>query len=145
MIQEPGHLPVPAEFEAEKASNSYIMSLLAITGGLPLPVINLFATLIFFLGNRKATYFVRWHCLQALLSQFSLLIVNSIATVWTILIIFGSQEISSNFISYVITILIYNLVEFIATIDAAVKTRKGIHIEWWFYGSLTNLLCRKES
>lgn len=145
MTNEPDHLPVPAEFEAENASNSYIMSLLAITGGLPLPVINLFATLIFFLGNRKATYFIRWHCLQALLSQFSLLVVNSVATIWTLFIIFGSEEISSNFISYIITILIFNLVEFIATIDAAMKTRKGIHVEWWFYGGLTNLLCRKES
>lgn len=144
-MKKESSLPIPAEYEAEKASNSYIMSLLAITGGLPLPVINLFATLIFFLGNRKATYFVRWHCLQALLSQLSLLIVNSVATVWTIMIIAGPLKMSSNFISYLITILIYNLIEFIATIDAAVKTRKGIHVEWWFYGNLTHLLCRKES
>ena len=37
----------PSEHEAEKASNSYLMSLIAIIAGLPLPIINLLATLIF--------------------------------------------------------------------------------------------------
>jgi uncharacterized membrane protein len=133
----------PQEFEAEKASNSYVMSLIAIVAGFPLPVINLIATLIFYLGNRKGTFFVRWHCLQALLSQASLLIINGAGTWWTILLILGKENISNNYIAYIITILIFNLMEFIATIDASMKTRKGIHVEWWFYGSLTNMLCRK--
>jgi len=67
----------PSEHEAEKASNSYVMSLIAIMGGLPLPIINLIATFVFYLGNRRGTYFVRWHCTQALLSQFVLLPFNS--------------------------------------------------------------------
>ena len=68
----------PGEHEAEKASNSYLMSLIAVIAGLPLPIVNLLATLIFFLGNRKGSYFVRWHCTQALVSQASLLVMNSI-------------------------------------------------------------------
>ena len=47
-------------------------------------IINLLATLIFYLGNRKGTYFVRWHCTQALLSQLSLLFMNSFGFWWTI-------------------------------------------------------------
>ena len=43
----------PEEHEAEKASNSYLMSLIAIIAGLPLPIVNLIATLVFFIGNRK--------------------------------------------------------------------------------------------
>ena len=77
----------PGEHEAEKASNSYLMSLIALIGGLPFPIINLFATFIFYLGNRKGTYFVRWHCTQALLSQFSLLFINSYGFWWTVSIV----------------------------------------------------------
>ncbi len=132
----------PGEHEAEKASNSYLMSLIAVIAGLPLPIINLAATFIFYLGNRKATYFVRWHCTQALLSQFSLLFINSAGFWWTISIIFSDEKVTTNYIAYIITLLLFNLSEFIATIYTAIKTRKGIHVEWWFYGTLTNIICK---
>ncbi|MBP9186796.1 MAG: DUF4870 domain-containing protein [Bacteroidia bacterium] len=134
----------PGEHEAEAASNSYLMSLIAIVAGLPLPIINLIATLIFYLGNRKATYFVRWHCTQALLSQLSMLFINSYGFWWTVSIIFTDETITSKFIAYIIAVFIFNITEFIATIYTAIKTRKGIHISWWFYGDLTNLICKKQ-
>ncbi len=134
----------PPEHEAEKASNSYLMSLIALIAGLPLPIINLIATFFFFIANRKGAYFVRWHCTQALLSQASLVIINGAAFWWAISIIFGDKSLSNMFISYVIVVLLFNLVEFIATIYTAIKTRKGEHVEWWFYGGLTNLISREE-
>ncbi len=115
----------PPENEKEKASGSYVMSLVAIIAGLPIPIVNLFATLFFYLSNRRGTYFVRWHCTQALLSQLSLLPVNSIGFWWTVHVIFGSEPISNNFIAYVITLVLLNLTEFIVTIYTAVNTRKG--------------------
>jgi len=135
----------PGEHEAETASNSYLMSLIAIIVGLPLPIVNLISTLIFYLGNRKATSFVRWHCTQALLSQLSMLLINSFGFWWTISIIFRDETISSKFIAYIIAALIFNLTEFIATIYTIIQTRKGIHVEWWFYGPLTNLICKTNS
>ncbi len=132
----------PGEHEAEKASNSYLMSLIAIIAGLPLPIINLLATLIFYLSNRKATYFVRWHCTQALISQIPLLMMNSFGFWWTVSILFADEKISSNYIAYIFTIILVNIFEFIATIYTAVKTRNGHHIQWWFYGPLTNLICK---
>lgn len=132
----------PGEHEAEKASNSYLMSLIAIIAGLPLPIINLIATFVFYMGNRKATYFVRWHCTQALLSQLSLLFINSFGFWWTVSIIFTSETISSKYFAYIIAAIIFNLAEFIATIFTAIQTRKGMHVEWWFYGDLTKLICR---
>jgi uncharacterized membrane protein len=135
----------PGEHEAEAASNSYLMSLIAIIAGMPFPIINLIATLIFYLGNRKATYFVRWHCIQALLSQLSMFFINTIGFWWAISIIFTSETITNNFIAYIISALIFNLTEFIATIYTAIQIRKGVHIEWWFYGDLTNLICKSES
>lgn len=133
---------IPLEYEREKASNSYLMSVVALIAALPLPIINLIATLVFYFSNRKSTYFVRWHCTQALLSQLSLLPVNSIGFWWTVSIILSSETITSNYIAYLITLIILNVVEFIATIYSAIQTRKGYHIHWWFYGDLTNLICK---
>jgi uncharacterized Tic20 family protein len=134
----------PSDDEAESASNSYLMSLLAIIVGLPLPIINLIATFIFFLGNRKSTYFVKWHCTQALLSQLSVFFINSFGFWWTVSIMFTDESITSNYIAYIISVVIFNLVEFIATIITLIKIRKGSHVEWWFYGTLTHILCKQK-
>ncbi len=134
----------PYDDEAEKASNSYLMSLIAIMAGLPLPIINLLATLIFYLGNLKSTFFVRWHATQALLSQISLLVMNSAAFWWTINILIQESDMTTPYISYMLTAFIFNLVEFIATIYTAIQTRKGIHVKWWFYGELTDHLCKPD-
>lgn len=133
----------PMEHEAERASNSYVMSLLAVMAGLPLPIINLIATFIFYLGNRKGSYFVRWHCTQALLSQFSLLAINSVSFWWTISVFFRDGEMSNQYIAYMFTVILFNLAELIATIYTAIETRKGHHISWWFYGDLTDRLCKQ--
>jgi uncharacterized Tic20 family protein len=142
MIEEKPFAYVPVDHESEKASNSYLMSLIALIAGLPLPIINLIATFIFYMGNLKGTYFVRWHCTQALMSQVTVLFINSAAFYWTLHIIFGKGTLTNHYIAYVLTVLIFNLIEFIMTIYAAVQTRKGIHVEWWFWGPLTNLICK---
>ena len=67
----------PHDSELERASNSYLMSLVAVIGGLPLPILNLMASVFFYLGNRKSTAFVKWHCTQALVSQLGLFFFNS--------------------------------------------------------------------
>lgn len=134
----------PGEHECEKASNSYIMSLIAIMVGLPLPITNLIATLIFYWGNRKGTYFVRWHCTQALLSQFSMLFVNSFALWWTVSIVIDSEEITNHYIAYIFAVIIFNLIEFITTIYTAIQVRKGIHVEWWLFGNLSDQICKEK-
>jgi hypothetical protein len=133
---------VPFDTESEKASQSYLMSLVAIMVGLPLPIFNLIATGIFYLGNRGGTFFVRWHCTQALLSQTLVVLVNSFGFSWTISIILGRTSIDNNYIAYIITVLLFNVIEFIATIFASIQTRKGKHVEFWFFGTLTNLICK---
>jgi lipopolysaccharide export LptBFGC system permease protein LptF len=120
----------PDDYESEKASNSYLMSVVAVIAGLPLPVINLIATVAFFFGNRKGTYFVRWHCM------------NVVGVYWSVAIFFGSHHITNNYIAYIITIIVFNLAEFIATLYAAIRTRKGAHVVWWFFGPLTDLLVK---
>ena len=55
------------ESDREKASNSYLMSVIFITFALPLPIVNLIATFVFGVANRRSSNFVKWHCTQALL------------------------------------------------------------------------------
>lgn len=130
----------PNEYEKEKASNSYLMSLLAIMVGAPLPIVNLLATLIFFLANRKSTAFVKWHCTQALLSQVTIFIINAIALSWTLRIVFSDLVVSDQYIGYILTAALFNLFEFIITLIAAIQVRKGYHVKWLFWGDLTNSL-----
>lgn len=132
----------PGEHEAEKASNSYLMSLIAVVAGLPLPIINLLATVIFYFGNRKGTYFVRWHCTQALISQFSLIFINSTGFWWTVSILFGDESLSNKYFAYIFAAFLFNVAEFIATIYTAIQTRKGKHVQWWLYGDITDLICK---
>ena len=69
--------------ELERASNSYLMSVIAIMAGMPIPLINLLATFLFLMVHRKGTYFVRWHCYQAFISQLFLFFVNTTGFWWT--------------------------------------------------------------
>jgi uncharacterized Tic20 family protein len=132
----------PDDYECERASNSYLMSVVAVIVGLPLPIINLIGTGIFYLNNRKSTYFVRWHCTQALLSQIIIVMMNSVGFYWTISIIFRDAVVTNQYIAYIITVLFFNLMEFIVTIYAASRTRQGKHVELWVFGPLTNEICK---
>src|SRR4030095_11024145 len=98
----------PDDFESEKASNGYLMSVVAVIVGLPLPIINLIATTIFYLSHRKSTFFVRWHCTQTLLSQISLVAMNSVGVYWIVSVLFRDEIVTNTYIAYIITILLFN-------------------------------------
>lgn len=132
----------PNDSEQERAANSYLMSLMAAMVGLPLPIVNMLATIAFYLANRKRTYYVRWHCTQALISQIPLYIINSILFWWTVRLLFGFDSLSSFYFAYLFTVLLFNLVDYVATIYTAVKVRKGKQVEWYVYGGLTDLICK---
>ena len=132
------------EEEAEKASYAYLMCSIVVIIGLPMPIINLLAILIFWLGNRKQTYFVRFHCMQSFLSQFVVIILNSIGISWTLSIIFGSYSVTNLYIAYIITVFFCNLIEFIASIYAAIRVRNKHDVRLWIFGPLTELLCKPD-
>jgi hypothetical protein len=142
MIQETTFAYKPGEHEREKASNSYLMSLVALIAGMPLPIINLFATFFFYLANRKGTYFVRWHCTQSLFSQLALLGINSASFWWTISILFWEEEVSNYYFAYLSMAILINIIEMVSTIYAAIQTRKGKHVEFFFFGPLTHLFIK---
>lgn len=133
------------EFEQERASNIYLMSLAIVIVGLPLPIINLIATFFMYLSNRTKSWFIRWHSLQALISQTFIAGINGYGMYWTLNIAFTEEIVSNSYIAYLITIILFNLMELIGTIYAAVQTRSGYHVTFWFFGPLTDLFCPKET
>ena len=100
-------MDTPREHEMESAANSYLMSLLAAMAGLPFPIINLVATVIFYLANRRNTYFVRWHCTQALVSQLPLFCTNSVLFWWTVRVVVGWTPLSSLYFAYLFTVVLF--------------------------------------
>ena len=132
----------PLEHECESAANSYLMSLLAAMAGLPFPIVNLVATVIFWLSNRRGTYFVRWHCMQALVSQVPLFLTNCVLFWWTVRVVLGWVPLSSLYFAYLFTVVLFNVVDFVATIHTMLAVRRGRQVEWYVYGPLTHLLCK---
>ncbi len=145
MIKQSDFFYYPSEHECEKASNSYVMSLAAVIAGIPLPIINLIATVAFYFVNRERPYFVRWHCTQALLSQVAIFPINAVCFWWTVSVLFYAMPMTGLYYGFLGLVFICNLLELISTIYAAVQTRKGIHVKFWFFGNLTDAICKPSS
>lgn len=128
--------------DREKASNAYLMSLIAVVMGLPMPIINLIATGIFYLVSRKGSRYVRWHTTQALVSQLPLFILNNLLFWWTIRILLFCHQLSSQYIAYFILVNLYNIADFYATTVSATQSRKGVTYRWFLYGVITDLLVK---
>lgn len=132
----------PREDEKEKASNGYLMSVIALMAGMPIPIINLLASVFFYLGNRRSTYYVRWHCMQAMISQITILIINAIGLDWTIQIFMGHIALTNLYLGYVATVIVFNIIELAVNISAAIRVRKGTYVKWWFWGEVADILTR---
>lgn len=134
---------IPQETEKEQASNCYIMSLIAVMIGLPMPIINLAATALFYLMSRRSGFYVRWNAIQALVSQIPLFIMNNILFWWSVRILFCFTDLSSEYIAYFITVNIYNIYDFVETVRSAVNTRKGKIHRWYLYSTITDKFCKR--
>jgi uncharacterized membrane protein len=155
--------------DLEQASNAYLMAIVSVIGGLPLPIINVIASLIFYLAHRKASYFVRWHCIQSVLSQAIMIPFNSIAFGWTLAIFFKNNNsifeqdrffhyqvngtslanlfssASAAYWLYIAVIVFLNIIEFIAVIATAAEVRKGKNVRWFLIANITDALTSKQN
>lgn len=81
-MTEPIALPQPGEIskrEKEDAMAAYLMNFAAWGAGLPMPTLNLIASAIYYLINRKKSRFVAFHCFQAFTSQLPTTLINVFA------------------------------------------------------------------
>lgn len=149
--------------EYERAANAYLMSVVGIIAGMPLPIINVIASFLFYLGNRKSSYFVRWHCIQAVIAQTLIIPFNSIAFAWTMGIIFRNMsfgmdddiagkimyhnftEASALYWLYISFIVLLNIIEFFAVIITSIKVKNGHNVRWLIVANITDSLCSKEN
>jgi len=133
-------LPQPDEIgqrEREDAMGSYLMMVAALAAGLPLPIINLIASVIYYYVNRNKSRFVKFHALQSLWSQLPTTALNIGLVFWTLQIFaFENFVLTDMYKGYVGVVLVANLIYFIFSIVGAVQSRKGRMYYFIFFGKL---------
>ncbi len=132
-------LPQPDEIETrvkEDAMGSYLMMFATSAIGIPLPILNLIAAIIYYYVNRSKGKFVQFHTLQSLWSQIPVTLLNSGLVAWTIVNLVRDLDFSSFYWGYLVMVGVANLVYFIFSIVGAVKARKGLFYYFLFFGKI---------
>jgi uncharacterized membrane protein len=132
-LQQPEEIP---EREKEDAMGSYLMMFAAVAIGLPLPIINLIASIIYYFINRKKSRFIHFHCLQSLLTQIPTTVINWVAVIWAVTIFFTDRTTTEVFWAYVIFAGLSTTLYFIVSLVAAYKARQGKMYYFLFFGNI---------
>ena len=135
-------LPQPDEIsirEREDAMGAYFMMFAAIAAGLPLPIINLIASIIYYYLNKAKSLFVKFHAMQSLISQIPTSLINAGAVFWGIRIIFYEANFTNVYKGYLVFAVIVNLLYIIFSLIAAVKARSGKFYYFIFFGKYAYL------
>lgn len=135
--------------DREDAMGAYLMMFGALAAGLPLPIINLIAAIIYYYVNRGKSRFVKFHSLQSLYSQFPTTLLNAGLVFWTFRILFqdgsftdnsvfldGFATVSEIYWGYLWVVVGANLLYVLFSILGAVKARKGGFYYFLFFGKL---------
>ena len=133
-------MPQPHELsdrEKEDATGSYLMMFATTAIGLPLPIVNMIATIVYYFVNRDKGRFVKFHTLQSLYSQLPVSLINSYGIIWAIVNLVKGNPFTNVFWGYAITAGIINLVYFIFSIIGAVRAHKGRMYYFVFFGKLS--------
>ena len=113
---------------------AYLMMFAAWGAGLPLPVLNLVAAVIYFFVNKGRSRFVAFHALQSLLSQIPVTIANLVAVIWAVRIIFWDQLVTSQFWGFVIFAAVLNVGYIALSLVALGRARRGRMFYIWVTG-----------
>ena len=132
-------LPQPDEIDVrvkEDAMGAYFMMFATTAMGLPLPILNLVASIIYYFVNRDKGKFVQFHTLQSLYSQIPVSLLNSGLVAWTIVNFAKDFDFTSMYWGYLVMTAVAVLIYFAFSIVGAVKARKGIFYYFLFFGKL---------
>lgn len=132
-------IPQPDEIEVrvrEDAMGAYLMMFATAALGLPLPILNLVAAIVYYYVNRDKGKFVQFHMLQSLYSQIPVTLLNSGLVVWTIVNFVRDFNFTSSYWGYLIMTGVAGLVYFIFSIVGAVRARKGLFYYFVFFGKI---------
>ncbi|MEN8157983.1 MAG: DUF4870 domain-containing protein [Bacteroidota bacterium] len=132
-------LPQPDEIEVrvkEDAMGAYFMMFATTAMGLPLPILNLVASIIYYFVNRDKGKFVQFHTLQSLYSQIPVSLLTSGLVAWTIVNFFKDFDFTGLYWGYMVMTAAAVLIYFAFSIVGAVKARKGVFYYFLFFGKL---------
>lgn len=133
------HLPQPDEISAgerDDAMAAYLMMFASLAVGLPLPLINLIASLVYWLVNRKTSRFVAFHSLQSLLSHLPVTLVNAGLVAWTVAAIVSPVQFGPAFFWFLAFTVLLNVAYIVISIVALVHAHKGRFFYIPFFGRL---------
>lgn len=132
-------LPQPDEISArekEDATGAYLMMFASTAIGLPLPIINIIASIVYYFINRSKGRFVNFHSLQSLYSQLPVSLLNSSVVIWAIVNFVKSNPFTNQFWGLLITSVIITIIYFTFSIIAAVRAHQGRFYYFIFFGRL---------
>jgi uncharacterized membrane protein len=135
-LPQPDEIP---EREKEDAMGAYLMMFASLAIGLPIPLVNLIASVIYFFVNRKNGLFVSFHALQALLTHVPVVLLNAGVIGWliSILVTPPHDSFTPAFFWYLFFVVLANLAYIAWSIVALIHARKGR----FFYMPLLGRLC----
>ena len=136
VLPQPGEIP---ERQKEDAMGAYLMMFASLALGLPIPLLNLIASVIYFFVNRKNGDFVAFHALQALLSHVPVVLLNAGVIGWLIgiLVTPPHDAFGPGFFFFLFFVVLVNLAWIVWSIVALVHARKG----HFFYMPLIGRMC----
>jgi uncharacterized membrane protein len=130
-LPQPDDIPVR---EKEDAMGSYFMMFASLAAGLPLPILNMVAAIIYYYLHKKKSRFIQFHTLQSLISQIPVTLMNAAGVIWFIVILAGDLYFTRNFKGYMAMLIIANLTYIIFSLVAATRARRGEFFYFLFFG-----------
>lgn len=121
-------LPQPEEVsdvEKDDAMGAYLMMFASWAIGLPLPVLNVVAAVIYFAVNCRESRYVAFHAYQSLLSQIAVTLLNVGLIGWLLVIVVGGRSFSPVFFLFLCIVVVSNILYFIFSVVALVRARRG--------------------
>jgi uncharacterized membrane protein len=104
---------------------AYLMMFASLAIGLPIPLVNLIASVIYFLVNRKSSPFAAFHSLQALLTHVPVVLLNAGAVGWLIGILVSQAGFHAAFFWYLFFTVLVNVLYIAWSIVALIHASKG--------------------
>ncbi|HUI69835.1 MAG TPA: DUF4870 domain-containing protein [Spirochaetia bacterium] len=133
-------LPQPDDItqrERDDAMGAYLMMFASLAVGLPIPLLNLVASVIYFFVNKKTSAFVAFHALQALLSHIPVVLLNAGVVAWIIANVATHSSSWGWFLWYLFFSILVNLTYVVWSIVALVHANKGRFFYMPFFGRIS--------
>ncbi len=132
-VPQPGEISIR---EKEDSMGAYLMMFATVAIGIPFPLLNLIAAIIYLYINKNKGRFVYFNCLQSLYSQIPVTLLNAGLIVWFFICLIPYAEFTNEFIAYAIMTGIADIIYLVFSLIAAAKSRKGIFYYFIFFGKI---------